>query len=69
MKANVRSWKTTLIGIVGLSVLAGGLVMVYLKVISLTELGQTLGVIAIFLGSMASIFAKDSNVTGGTKQV
>jgi len=69
MKVKNKSWKTTLIGVVGLTVLTGGLVLVYLKSITLTELGQSLGVIAIFLGSIASIFAKDSNVTGGTSEV
>jgi len=63
-----KSWKTTLIGLVGLTVLAGGLVMVYLKAITLTELGQSLGVIAIFLGSINSFFSKDSDVTGGKRQ-
>lgn len=62
------SWKTSLIGIIGIVFLFVGLGLVYLKLATLTELGISLALVTTFLSSMGNFFAKDSDVTGGTRQ-
>ena len=64
----MKSWKTGLLGIIGLIYLIVGLILVGYKKFTLTEFTQSLAVVGVFLSSLMGIFSKDSDVTGGTRQ-
>lgn len=63
-----KSWKTTTIGVLGALYLIVGLILVGYKVFTLSEFTESLSFVAVFLGAILAFFAKDSNVTGGSKQ-
>jgi predicted membrane-bound spermidine synthase len=63
----MKNWKTSLVGIIGIIFLVVGLSLVIAKVITFNDLVQSLALVATFLGALAAFFAKDHNVTGGTK--
>ena len=62
----MKNWKTTSTGI---TMIVGGIVGIYFAAKSgnLNE-GTVTGSITAILGGIGLIFAKDNNVTGGTKQ-
>jgi hypothetical protein len=62
---NIKNWKTTSSGIV---LIAGGLARGYIayKTGAINEESVTTSATAVLTG-LGLIFAKDSNVTGGTK--
>ena len=60
----MKNWKTTSTGI---AMIVGGIVSIYFQRHNLTEVVVTTSV-ATILGGIGLIFAKDSNVTGGTTQ-
>jgi len=62
-----KSWKTNTVGVVGMLYLLGGLFLVYLGKVTISDFGNTLGFVATFLGAMLAFKAKDSDVTGGTR--
>jgi len=61
------SWKTTVAGLVGLVSLMVGLFFVYAKICTFTELGVFMGILGTFVLSIGQLFAKDGDVTGGTR--
>lgn len=68
-KQKSKSWKTTLIGIICLLNVFTCLVLVYLKIITLNDTGQYLVISSPIILGIGKFFDKDSDVTGGTRQV
>lgn len=66
--AKAKSWKTSLMGVIGILVLFICLLLIYLGKCTLTELASFLSPMALFLVSIVSFLTKDSDVTGGTRQ-
>jgi len=63
---NLKSWKTTLIGIICLVNVFVCLFLVYLKIIQISDVTMYLPISTPIILSVATFFSKDSNVTGGT---
>lgn len=66
--AKAKSWKTSLMGLIGLVILLICLLLIYLGKCTLTELASFLSPMALFIGSIVAFLTKDSDVTGGTRQ-
>ena len=58
------SWRTSVVGIFGLLVLIGSGWLIFLGKATFPEVSGALGAIALFLGSIAALLAKDKKVTG-----
>ena len=58
------SWRTSVVGIFGMLILIGSGWLIYKGKATVPEVGGALGAIALFLGSIAALLAKDKNVTG-----
>lgn len=63
----MRNWKTNLVAIIGVIILLIAMLLVYFGKTTLTEVGQFLGPIAVFLGIILGFVSKDHNVTGSAK--
>jgi len=63
-----KSWKTSLMGVIGILVLLICLFLVYSGKCTLTELASFLSPVALFIGSILAFLTKDSDVTGGTRE-
>ena len=61
----MKSWKTTVAGIVTIIVAVGNAVLTYLKTGTLPDFGILIAAVTAGIGL---IKAKDANVTGGTVQ-
>ena len=64
MSVKNTSWKTTMVGIIGLVLAIILIVLVYLKIISMSDFAVGLASLSTFLGIILSVFAKDSDKTG-----
>jgi hypothetical protein len=64
-----KSWKTSLFGIVCLVNVFICLFLVYLKTITITDTGQYLVISTPIILGIGKFFDKDSDVTGGTREV
>ena len=56
----MKDWKTTAVGIAGLSYLVIGFGLVYLKVYTLGEFSESLAPVSLFIAGLIGYFAKDS---------
>lgn len=63
----MKSWKTSLIGILRMVFFFTCLALVYFKVITFTEFIGSLVVVGVFFSATSDMFSKDSDVTGGAK--
>jgi TRAP-type C4-dicarboxylate transport system permease large subunit len=66
--AKAKSWKTSLMGIIGITILFICLFLVYTGKCTLTELASFLSPVALFIGSIVAFLTKDSDVTGGARK-
>jgi hypothetical protein len=64
----MKSWKTTLVGIVCLINVAACLVIVVMKIATITDVGAYVALSTPVILGIGNFFAKDSDVTGGTRQ-
>lgn len=64
-----KSWKTTMIGIICLINVFACLFLVYLKAIVLGDVTSYLPISTPIILAVGTFFSKDSDVTGGTKQL
>lgn len=63
-----KSWKTSLIGVIGIIVLFICLFLVYTEKCTLLDVASVLSPISIFLAAIIAFLTKDSDVTGGTRE-
>lgn len=63
----MKSWKTSLVGILRMVFFFLCLALIYFKVITFTEFIGSLVVVGIFFSATSDLFSKDSDVTGGTR--
>lgn len=63
-----KSWKTSMMGVIGVVTLFICLLLVYFGKCTLTELASFLSPVALFIGSILAFLTKDSDVTGGTRE-
>jgi len=66
--SKAKSWKTSLMGVIGILVLSICILLIYLGKCTLTELASFLSPLALFIGSIVAFLTKDSDVTGGTRK-
>lgn len=64
MKTKNTSWKTTLIGVICLINVIVSLVLVYIKIATLTDVGIYLGISTPIIVSIKTLFEKDADKTG-----
>ena len=55
----IKSTKTTLIGIIGIVILIGAFVAIFLGKVTMGDLTKFLSPLALFLGAMGAWFSKD----------